>query len=171
MHHFINFFFYFCTFPINIFKSILYDVDWLNQILFSLINVNVDFFQHFACLEVPLWDSDKRMHKELAWTVVTLDLTVDTKGSITLRTKELKSDSWMDGTVSSNFGFFRDFRPFMLMPEPIMMMAIVTAYTEVRILGLTILLRHIILTQLTNDLLLQLLILGLIDVKVNDIHG
>jgi hypothetical protein len=48
-----------------------------------------------------------------------------------------------------------------------MMMGVITTDTKIGILNLAILLGHIILTQFTNNLLLQLLILGILDPEMD----
>jgi hypothetical protein len=58
----------------------------------------------------------------------------------------------------------------MFMTKPIMMMRIITTYAKVRILSLTIFFSHVILTQLTNNFLLKLLVFRLLDIKMNNIN-
>ena len=58
----------------------------------------------------------------------------------------------------------------MLKTKSIVMMCIITTDTKIRVFSLTVLFGYVILTKLTNNLLLKLFIFGLIDSKMNDVN-
>lgn len=45
--------------------------------------------------------------------MVSFDFAIDTDWPVAFHTKKVQLDSWVDGTVADNFGFFCEFSPFM----------------------------------------------------------
>lgn len=48
VHHFIYFLLDFCAFTVDVFESVFDYVDGLGEILAFFVDVNIDFFEHFA---------------------------------------------------------------------------------------------------------------------------
>lgn len=95
------------------------------------------------------------MHQILPRRVVSLNLAVDTECSIALLAVDFHLEVGMIGTRTQRLWLFRKLRAFVLVRQTIVMMRVVASYTEIGILGLAIFTSGIILTQLTDDLLLQ----------------